>query len=157
MTRNRRFPRVTGGAVAVAASLLGCTGSTGSSDRFDRPPVATRSVIGLDCGTERLSYDAVHAAEPRRCFVQAVVRRQVATFVSVSPTTEGDPISMTLTSDPSGLITVVVDTSQDAFGRGGPPLTTYTCASIDGEPGGSQGLPDYLERHLHGCTSPTPA
>ncbi|WP_045876606.1 DUF4362 domain-containing protein [Pseudofrankia sp. DC12] len=109
----------------------------------------------LDCGSERIDLDHLVAGDARRCFVEAVAARQAATLTSTATTTEGDPIVYTLSSDPSGAITVIEDTSKDHFrGVGTPDRTRYVCVSIDDSRETRPHVGDVVVTHLHGCSTP---
>ncbi|MCK9878148.1 DUF4362 domain-containing protein [Frankia sp. Ag45/Mut15] len=145
-------------AAFAALTLTACTDSPDPGPSPARPGGGnSRPVAGQNCGSERISLDRPEPADARRCFLDAVAARRVASLKSTVPTTEGDPIVYFLASDQRGTITVVMDTSQDGFrGTGVPPRTRYVCASLDPVPRMQHGIPDDINAHLHGCGTPTP-
>ncbi len=82
-----------------------------------------------DCGAENQGHGQGYNADVRNCLWLAYLDKQPATFSTTILTTEGDPITTTVTVDARGRVTVVRDTTKDKFGE--QKITSYSCQSLE--------------------------
>lgn len=85
----------------------------------------------VDCGTAILDKDDTPPASMLSCFLDAVAAGRAAHLTVVRPTVEGDPIATTYRADGSPSIQLIIDATQDQFGRGEIEYQTCEEPSVD--------------------------
>jgi hypothetical protein len=72
----------------------------------------------IACGEEMAGYNQSLDAEARACFWAAYEQHRPASFTTIKPTIEGDPISWTYRVLEGGAVEITVDSTKDKFGSG---------------------------------------
>lgn len=68
------------------------------------------------CGLDQLGQDPAVLTSAQRCLVDRALAEVGATYVSVRPSTEGDPLVSVYITGANGSVTVFTDSSRDRFG-----------------------------------------
>jgi hypothetical protein len=114
-------------ALSLAAAVLAGCSSTGTPTGPGAAPSPVPAVE--DCG----SFHQTSPVAPPitsaglACFATAVAARRPVRLVSVAPTTEGDPITITYEGKADGTTVVTTDSSRDRFAGTGARYGVQVC------------------------------